>query len=277
MACQVRSHGHDESMSSKADQIIVSATNREQPDRKKASGRLKELVTLEKRTKKSLGKLQTKLAQKREEFGKELSSTPSESDRAAVDWEATVERAIYGEQEHESETRLKKSIQDEKNSGKLELPLQFDYTKKVFIDNQDQVSKKVPLRLADVINAWFAHDPTTPGKLRRQLSYAEIGAIFIRGRIRKTVPATAAEAEIRFREQNFFGSGNLQKNPADFATRFATDFTRWLKNNGVVGDQLFKNDKAGQRYVIVSAGWHPTRPLINRGEASKRRAASDDE
>lgn len=259
-------------MSSKADQQPAPAGKQNNPANNKFSGPLHKLVAAEKRIKNVEGKLHSKLAQKRAEFAQEFCSTPSESEQAAADWEATVEMARYTEQEFEAETRLKKSIQDEKNSGKLELPLQFDCAKHIFIDSKKQPSRKVPLRLADVIIAWFAHDPTTPGKLKRKLSYAEIGAIYIRGRIRQKAPATATEADLKVRLENRLKPG---KGTASYATAFASDFTRWLKNNGVDGIRLFDNDKGGERYLIVSVGWHPTRPIINRAEASKRRAVPD--
>lgn len=306
-------------MSSKADQQPAHAGKHNNPANKKFSGPLNKLVAAEKRIKNVEGKLHSKLAQKRVGFAQEFCSAPSGSEELVADWEATVERALNDNQEHEAKERHKEVVQDEDNRDqfaegvlalaekfkqrkkpaqaesvakpscekeveivwkpkrksivKLELPLQFDCVQNIFIDSKKQPSRNVPLRFADVIIAWFAHDPTTSGKLKRKLSYAEIGYKYLLGIVRKKAPATATEADLKVRLENRLKPG---KGPESYATRFATDFTKWIKNYGLDGGSLFANDKTAMRYIIVGTGWHRSQPLIKRGEASKRRAVAGD-
>jgi hypothetical protein len=160
-----------------------------------------------------------------------------------------------------------------KKKVKLTLPLQFDYANKILVDRDRQPSIELPLRFVDVLRAWFDHDGANQKKLKLKLSYVEIGTRYFRGRIKKKAPSGATEADITFREEalNSGKADTHAKSKEKYATRFATDFTRWLKtNHAVLGNELFFNDEVAQQYVIKRSGWHKTRPMINRAEETKR-------
>ena len=154
---------------------------------------------------------------------------------------------------------------------KLTLPLQFDYANKILVDRNKQPSIELPLRFVDVLRAWFAHDGANQKKLKLKLSCVEIGTMYFRGRIKKKAPSGATEADITFREEEFNSGKANNHAKSKYATRFASDFTRWLKNNhSISGSELFFNDQKAQQYVVNRNGWHKSRPMINRAEETKR-------
>jgi hypothetical protein len=157
---------------------------------------------------------------------------------------------------------------------KLQIPLKFDYKNKIFIDSNKQPSIRIPLRFTEVLQAWFDHDPVTAGELRLQLPYEEIGLLYLRGQVKKKAPPSAPDDAITFRLQKKLTPGQPTSDPKRLATRFASDFRRWLKNShGLNGDDLFFNDEKAEQYKIVRAGWHRTQPMFNRAEGTKRHVA----
>ena len=145
----------------------------------------------------------------------------------------------------------------------LKPPLQFDDLYKILKDANGNESRKVPLRLADVISAWFENDPINTKNLKLKLSYAEIAKSYEGGRVRKNAP-TATDNDVKFRQSS--KPKNIENNPRFFATGFASDFSRWLKPYKIFGKYLFENNKSDQTYSIVRSGWHKTKPMINRGQ-----------
>jgi hypothetical protein len=135
------------------------------------------------------------------------------------------------------------------------------------IDAIGNKSKTVPLRLADIISAWFEHDPINAKKFRLELSYEEIAKLYEEGKIKKKMSNSAPE-NVAFKK-----SLRPAPRPSDYlAKRFSSDFTRWLFNNHLIpGDKLFENDRLARTYKVIRSGWHDSTPLKNRSETRNTR------
>jgi hypothetical protein len=150
-------------------------------------------------------------------------------------------------------------------------PLQFDYDQKILIDEHGNKSREMLLRLAEVLRAWFERDPNDRKKFKLELSYEKIAKLYEGGRIKKNAPDATAE-NINFR-QSLRSSEKSKKHedePRYFATRFASDFRRFLKPYKISKKDLFDNDKTHRKYFRVPSGWHETRPMVGRAEVTKR-------
>ena len=156
-------------------------------------------------------------------------------------------------------------------------PLQFDYAKKILIDAYGNPSRELPLRLADVLRAFFEHDGQDSKKLKLELSYKEIRDIYLVGRVRKKAPK-ATKQDMNFRlSLKTLKSKKFREDPdAYWATCWATDFRRWLKPYSLdKKGLLFRNEDGAREYYLVRTGWHATRPMVNRGEVPKKGGLDD--
>ena len=288
----------------------VTTSQKNHPNRVKIAGQLQELTAAEKQADIEIGKLRIAKQRARSKFQEATQDKPTAEEELKADIEATVERAISMQNEHDTTQREKEMREEDitrdqiveevvalaerakqklkitarpgnpttapiktlqtvislsaaksakRPKNKLTPPLQFDFAKRVLVDCNKLESIQVPLTFVDVLQAWFQHQG--PKKLKLKLSYAEIGAYFLMGR----------------REKKASEGANTQddkKNPKKYATRFASAFRRWLKDNhAIAAKELFHNVKAAQQYAITRDGWHKTRPMINHSE-NKRHLAN---
>jgi hypothetical protein len=146
---------------------------------------------------------------------------------------------------------------------KLTLPLQFDGSQNVLIDAKKNQSLRLRLILADVIRAMFSTANRNKDK-NRYLSYADIGNLYERGRIKKESPQ-ASEKDIQFRLDQL----KIEERPAYFAQKFARSFRRELDRYQIPARTVFGCDEGGQNYYLINTDWHEKKPAINCEETNK--------
>jgi len=146
---------------------------------------------------------------------------------------------------------------------KLTLPVQFDYIHNCFIDADGKPSPQLPLRLVDVVRAWFEPHPLNKKSIQSKLSYVVIANLYVRGTIKDDAP-NLNEKEILDRLEY----RQVKEKPAYFAQRFATDLRRILGGDGygIPSKVLFRCDERSQSYYLVPSALHKTKPVVNIGE-----------
>jgi hypothetical protein len=152
----------------------------------------------------------------------------------------------------------------------LTTPFQLDWVRDSLVSSQG-FQLKVPARYSGVLRAWFTADAVNKKAFRTSLSYQDVAELYERARIEEVQPNATREA-VAVRLEN----RGLSDKPEKIAHAFARDFRRWLKNNAVHPDAVFKCDRQLSEYKLGN-GWHGAKPVINQSEAGLRRSTQDED